>query len=309
MEIHHGYNNLQLNSPVVTMGIFDGVHRGHRSLLDFLVKRAAEVKGESVVITFHPHPRLVLDKSGKELSFLTTMDEKIDLISGAGVKHLVIIEFTPEFSRIRACDFVEGILVKKIGTDHLIVGYDHHFGYKGEGNFNTIRECASSMNFTVEQVPGLHSGSDTISSSAIRDALLGGNVENASKLLGYNYILGGFVIEGKKLGRKLGFPTANVKPADRYKLIPGDGVYAVEVQVNGKTLPGMLSIGTNPTVNRSPGKRFIEVNILNFSEEIYGRAIKIIFRYRLRDQVKFGSLEELQHQMEADRIDTLRLLS
>jgi riboflavin kinase/FMN adenylyltransferase len=309
MVIHYGYDNLELKSPVVTMGIFDGVHLGHRSLLDFLLTRAAEEKGDSVVITFHPHPRFVLDKNNKTLTFLSTMDEKIALIEKTGIGHMVIIEFTEEFSRIRACDFVEKILVRKIGTEHLIVGYDHHFGYKGEGDYNTISECALSLNFKVEKVPGLLSGSDSISSSAIRNALIKGNVEEAARLLGYDYFLRGSVVTGKKLGRKLGFPTANIKPDDRFKLVPGDGVYAVDIQIDDRTLAGMLSIGKNPTVNKKPASRSIEVNIFDFDEEIYGREITVLFRYWLRDEVKFGTVEELSHQMEADRINAIRLLA
>jgi riboflavin kinase/FMN adenylyltransferase len=309
MIIHKGYNDLKLNSPVVTMGIFDGVHRGHRVLIDYLVKSARDFKGESVVITFHPHPRLVLDKNKEGLSFLSSIEEKINLLEKAHVDHLIIIDFTRPFSRIRACDFIEEVLVKKIGTQHLVIGYDHHFGYRGEGNFKTINECAASMGFKVEQLHGLHTEEGAISSSLIRDSLLKGDIEKAARWLGYNYSLKGKVIEGRKIGREIGFPTANIKPDYFYKLIPGDGVYAVEVVTDNIRKPGMLSIGKNPTVNKTTENRTIEVHIFNFETDIYGKEIEVIFRYRLRDEIKFDTIKQLASQMELDKANTLKLLT
>jgi riboflavin kinase/FMN adenylyltransferase len=309
MIIHEGYENLKLISPVVTLGIFDGVHRGHKSLLDTLVLRARDIKGESVVITFHPHPRLVLEKNREGLSFLSTMDEKIALLGEIHVDHLIIIEFTLNFSKMSAWDFVEKILINKIGTKHLIVGYDHHFGHQGEGNFDTVKACAVSMGFKVDQVQGLQSEEGAISSSFIREALLKGKLEDANRWLGYNYSLKGSVIEGRKIGRKIGFPTANIKPEYEYKLIPCDGVYAVEILIDNKILPGMLSIGKNPTINNTEGSRSIEVNIFNFERDIYNKEIKVVFRYRLRDEKKFDTVDQLSHQMELDKANAIRLLS
>jgi riboflavin kinase/FMN adenylyltransferase len=308
MIIHKGYKNLRLNAPVVTMGIFDGVHLGHRSLLDYLVIRSWQVGGESAVITFHPHPRLVLEKNRKGFTFLSTMEEKIAMLEKAGIGHLIIIDFTLAFSKIEACDFVQKILVREIGTKHLIIGYDHHFGHHGDGNFNTIKNCAVSMGFKVEQVRGLHSESGAISSTAIREALLKGSVEEAARWLGYNYTFRGKVVEGRKIGRKLGFPTANIRPDDRHKLVPADGVYAVEVKMDGKSMKGMLSIGTNPTINKTAVRRSIEVNIFDFGEEIYGRNMDIIFRFRLRDEIKFAGIQQLSQQMADDKEKALRLL-
>lgn len=308
MVIHRGYQGLDFRSPVVTMGIFDGVHQGHRSLLDILVKRARQTGGESVIVTFDPHPRLVLKNDKKGFSFLTDPDEKIALLRKALVDHLVIIEFTSQFSKIKAYDFVREILVKKIGVRHLIVGYDHHFGNTGDGDYSTIKECAVSMGFEVEQVEGLRSGGVAISSSSIRKALTDGCVEDAAKLLGYDYSLKGSVVEGKKIGRKLGFPTANINPDYRYKLIPGDGVYAVEIQLDNEIFYGMLSIGRNPTVNISSCERSIEVNIFDFDKEIYGKGITIFFRYRLRDEIKFENTGQLSRQMNIDMENARRLL-
>jgi riboflavin kinase/FMN adenylyltransferase len=309
MHIHRGYENINLERPVVTLGIFDGVHLGHRVLLDRLVACAREVNGTSVVITFSPHPRLVLAKESTNLTFLTTMEEKIVLLEKANIDHLIIIEFNREFSLISACDFVREVLVKKIGTKHLIIGYNHHFGRKGEGDFNTVKQCTDSLDFKVEQVQGFQADGGEVSSSAVREALLGGKLEAAVKLLGYEYSISGTVIEGRRLGRTIGFPTANIKPLDQHKLIPGNGVYAVEVNLEGEVYPGMLSIGSNPTVNSDSGFRSIEVHILNFGGDIYGKPISVVFRKRLRDEIKFDSVQELAEQMELDRQSTLRLFT
>jgi riboflavin kinase/FMN adenylyltransferase len=309
MKIHKDYKGLSLRNPVVTLGIFDGVHLGHRKLLRHLVSRAGDVNGESVVITFHPHPRMVLDKEPGNLSFLSTMDEKILLLEKCGIVHLIIIEFTKEFSTVQACDFVEDVLVKSIGTRHLIVGHDHHFGHQGEGNFNTIKDCALSMGFNVEQIRGLKAYGEAISSSLIRNALVTGNLSVANKWLGYDYFLRGSVVEGKKIGREIGFPTANIKPSDSHKLIPGNGVYAADARIGDLKYAGMLSVGYNPTINKTNGARSIEVNIFNFEEDIYGKEIEIIFRYRLRDEKKFNSTKELSDQMKLDKENVLRLLA
>jgi len=308
MIIHKGYEALELRNPVVTLGIFDGVHRGHKALLERLMSRAREVDGESAVITFDPHPRQILKKAGDKLSFLSTVEEKTALLENAGVGHLIIIRFTAGFSRMNACDFIEKVLRRKVATKHLIIGHDHHFGYHGEGDYNTIRKCAESMGFAVEQVPGLKISGGTISSSMIREALLNGKLDHANKLLGYDYSLKGFVVGGRKIGRKIGFPTANIKHADKFKLIPGDGVYAVEVVLDNKKMPGMLSIGKNPTINTTSDKRTIEVHIFDFEAEIYGTKIEVIFRHRLRDETKFNDTDELVHQMKLDRINALRSL-
>jgi riboflavin kinase/FMN adenylyltransferase len=309
MIIHEGYDILKLISPVVTLGIFDGVHRGHRFLIDTLISRARETHGESVVITFHPHPRLVLDKDNAKLRFLSTFEEKVPLLEKTGIDHLVIIEFTREFSRMTANDFVKKVLVSKVRTKHLIIGHDHHFGYRGEGNFETIKSCAESSGIIVEQVSGFHSGAEPVSSSLIREELLKGNPMKANELLGYYYSLKGIVIEGKKLGREIGFPTANIKLGDPHKLVPGDGVYAVEVLINMNKYKGMMSIGTNPTVNKNPGVRSVEVNVFDFDKNIYGEEIAVIFRFRLRDEQKFSDIRQLSHQIELDKENAIQLLS
>jgi riboflavin kinase/FMN adenylyltransferase len=265
--------------------------------------------GESVVITFSPHPRLVLEQNNKNLSFLTTMDEKVVLLGKANVDHLIIIEFNTAFSKIPACDFIKEILFKKIGTKHLILGYDHHFGRRGEGDFNTIKKCSEELELIVEQVQGYQTEEGAISSSSIRDALSKGKIDEANNLLGYSYSVSGTVIEGRRIGRTIGYPTANINPHSRYKLIPSTGVYAVEVSLDETFYPGMLSIGSNPTVNEDVNKRSIEVHILNFDNDIYGRNISVFFRKRLRDEKRFDNLTQLKEQMGRDKEDTLQLLT
>jgi riboflavin kinase / FMN adenylyltransferase len=309
MIIHEGYENLDLKSPVVALGIFDGVHIGHRFLIDIMNSRAKEINGESVAVTFHPHPRLVLDIDSPGLRFLSTFEEKVLLLERTGIDHLVIIEFNREFSRMKACDFVRDVLVSKIHTKHLILGHDHHFGFRGEGNFETIKDCAKSSKIVMEQVTGFQSVAGIVSSSVIREELLKGNPVKANELLGYCYSIKGIVTEGKKLGRKLGFPTANIIPGDEHKLIPSNGVYAVEVMVNRHKYKGMLNIGTNPTINQGDGARSIEVNIFNFDRNIYGEEIEIIFRFRIRDEQKFSDIRDLSDQMKLDKEIVLKSLA
>jgi riboflavin kinase/FMN adenylyltransferase len=231
------------------------------------------------------------------------------LLRKANVDHLIIIEFNTAFSKISACDFLENILIEKIGTKHLIIGYDHHFGRHGEGDFNTIKECSDESEFIVEQVQGIHTEEGAISSSSIRTALLTGKLDEANSWLGYHYSLSGTVIEGRRIGRTIGYPTANIKPHSQYKLIPANGVYAAEVEVDEKRYMGMLSIGSNPTVNEDRSFRSIEVYILNFDNDIYGHDISVIFRKKLRDEKKFDNLLQLTEQMDLDKKNTLQFLT
>jgi riboflavin kinase/FMN adenylyltransferase len=308
MVIHEGYEGLTLKHPVVTMGIFDGVHTGHRALIDFLVLRARKAGGESVVVTFNPHPRLVLPGKKEGLSFLSTLDEKKRLLAEASVDNLIIIKFDKDLSNLEAKDFIKQILVDKIGVKQFIIGYDHHFGKSRKGDLRIIRKCGEAYDFIVEQVSEVTSPGGIISSSAIREALLSGRLEEANRWLGYDYSLSGIVVAGRKIGRSLGFPTANIRPDDSYKLIPADGVYAVEVQLEDKKFPGMLSIGINPTVNNDPDGRSIEVYIFDFDRDLYDQSIRINFRFRMRDEVKFDNVEQLSEQMKLDKQQALRLL-
>ena len=308
MIIHEGYDNLNLKNPFITVGVFDGVHLGHRALLDQLVFRAKKGGGESVVITFNPHPRLVLSEKREEPFSLSTLDEKKKLLDQSGIDHLIIMNFTRELGNMEAADFIREILVGRIGVKHLMVGYDNHFGKGKGGDFIRIRECSELYNFEVEQVDGIYTQEGIISSTAIREALLKGRVEDAGIWLGYNYSITGTVVEGRKIGHKLGFPTANIKPTDIFKLIPADGVYAVDVLYDNVKLPGMLSVGYNPTVNNDRTKRSVEVNIFGSDADLYDRLITVIFRYRLREERKFENTEQLAMQMKLDKEAALRLL-
>jgi riboflavin kinase/FMN adenylyltransferase len=309
MKIHNGYDNLKLRNPVVTMGTFDGVHRGHRMVLERLIRRAKETGGESVVITFFPHPRQVLAGSDTPIPLLSTPAEKARLLEEAGIDHLIVISFDHEFSNKEACSFVEEVLAGRIGARHLIVGFNHHFGRRGEGDFVTIRECAEKFSMTVEMIDPLISGDHIVSSSVIRDALAGGMTSLANELLGYPYSLDGTIVAGKKLGRIIGFPTANIKPGNPDKLIPMDGVYAVEVVFGNKRHKGVMSIGFNPTVEKERRERTIEVNIFDFDNEVYGLPVTIIFRHRLRDELKFDDLETLAGQIALDKKRAMDLLT
>lgn len=309
MIVHSGTEKLNLNNPVVTLGIFDGVHKGHRALLDYLIRCARERDGESVVVTFNTHPRLILAENKSGISFLNTPDEKERLLAETGLDHLVILNFNRALAGMEACDFVEKVLVKKIGTRHLVIGYDHHFGKSRQGNFDSVSECAVKFGFRVEQITQIVSENGIVSSTVIREALLAGNPRVAARMLGYEYSLAGTIVRGKRLGRDIGFPTANIQPADKYKLVPGNGVYAVRVALEDRLFMGMLSIGLNPTVNRIPDVRSIEVNIFDFERDIYGREIRVYFIERFRDEKRFDTVAELAEQMKIDRQMALHILS
>jgi riboflavin kinase/FMN adenylyltransferase len=309
MEIHRGYTGLNLGSPVVTVGIFDGVHRGHKSLIDVVRRRAIEKNSRSVLITFEPHPRIVLEKESQALRYLSTPEEKYELLGGLGLDDLVVIDFTREFSNTGACEFINNVICDAIGAQHLVLGHNHHFGFRGEGSFETITECAAARGLNVEQADEYTSGGEETSSTAIRKMIREGRVNDANIMLGYNYPLSGVVIKGKMLGRELGFPTANIAITDPHKLIPADGVYAVDTEVDGKHYKGMLSVGTNPTVNIEPSEKSVEVHIFDFDKDIYGCRIKIFFRFWLREERRFESVGHLVSQMELDRIEAISLLS
>jgi riboflavin kinase/FMN adenylyltransferase len=237
------------------------------------------------------------------------MEEKKMLLGKSGVDHLIIIEFTHQFSNIPACDFITDILIDKVRTKHLIIGYNHRLGRKGEGDFNTIKKCAESLDFIVEQVSGFHTGEVMISSSLIREALLKGRIEEANSWLGYSYAITGTVIEGRKIGRSIGFPTANIDINDRHKLIPANGIYGVEVILEDKHFVGMMSIGSNPTVNSDSSYRSIEVHILDFDGNIYGKSLTVVFRKKLRDEIKFENTDQLADQMKLDKQQVLMLFA
>jgi riboflavin kinase/FMN adenylyltransferase len=294
-----------VKNPVVTTGTFDGVHLGHQKIISRLKEVAKEENGETVLLTFYPHPRMVLFPEDNELKLLNTQQEKIELLEKYGIDHLIIYPFTKEFSRLTSVEFVRNILVNRIKTKRLVIGYNHHFGRNREGSFEHLKEYGPLYGFDVEEIPAEDIDNIEISSTKIRKALQTGDIKTASSYLGHAYTLSGKVVEGLKLGRTLGYPTANIVVNDIYKLIPADGIYAVKLKHNGIMYGGMLSIGNNPTVE---GKgRSIEVNIFDFNQSIYGDVVTIYFVDKLRDEMKFNSLEELKTQLEKDEQNTLRI--
>jgi len=297
------------NKPIITLGTFDGVHSGHKSLIDAVIMKAKSVGGESVAITFDPHPRLTLAEDKQSLNFLTSLEERKYLLNKAGLDKLIIIPFDKKFSQHTTCEFVKEILVDQFNMLHLIIGFNHHFGHKSPDVNETVTDCAMRYGFSFERKEALIDEGTPVSSTRIRNNLLSGELAKGNSLLGYDYFLRGSVIEGKKIGRMMGYPTANIKPEYEFKLIPKDGVYAVEVDLNGKFYGAMLYIGTRPTMEEPGGKRTIEANIFEFDDDIYGSIVRVIFRHRLRDDIKFQNTELLTEQIKLDKEDTLRILS
>lgn len=309
MRIFEGNTLTGIRNPVVTLGIFDGVHRGHSMLLGRLREKAAMLGGESVVVTFSPHPRLVVSDNPETLFFLTSPEEKITLLERAGIDNLVILDFTRELSRMTACDFIEKMLYDHLAMKYLVVGFNHRFGVSGSGDIDDITECASRLGFGVERVGSLDGAAGAISSTSIRKALLAGDIKMANELLGYDYFVQGTIVAGRKLGRELGFPTANVMTGYSHKLVPADGVYVVKIRFNGREFEGMANLGNRPTVNISGEPKSVEVHIFNFNESIYGQSVSLSFLHRLRDEMKFPGVEELRLQLERDKGNAIKYLS
>ena len=309
MQIHYNLDNFVAVNPVVTIGTFDGVHLGHREVISELKRISTLSEGDSVVFTFDPHPRIVIAPQEDSLRLLSTQKEKINLMEKIGIDHLVIYPFTREFSKLSYNEFVENILVGKMNIASLVVGYDHRFGQGRKGDFNSLELLSNELNFKVEQLSELLVDNKVVSSTKIRLALEAGDILKANHFLGYRYSLSGKVIEGKQLGRKLGFPTANIETLDNHKLVPGDGVYAVFVQTGGEIYKGMLNIGIRPTVNYNADHKSIEVHIFDFESDIYNSEITLYFVSKIRDEQKFDGIVELQEQLVKDRILALSILS
>lgn len=297
------YNHIEeykgATNAAVTTGTFDGVHIGHQKILKRLIEVAKNANGESVLLTFHPHPRLVL-QSDIDLQLLNTQREKIKRLELAGIDHLIIHPFTKQFSRLSSMEFVRDILVERIGTKKLVIGYDHHFGRNREGSFEHLVEYGPTYGFDVEEISALDIDHVNVSSTKIRTALLEGDLETAATYLSYNYEFSGKVIQGKQIGRSIGFPTANVDLQSSHKLIPADGVYAVHVKINNSLHYGMLNIGLRPTVSNENTKS-VEVNIFDFKEELYGTEITVILQHRVRNEQRFRSVNDLKSQLEKDK--------
>jgi len=307
MKIYHGIEDfVRLNNAVVTSGTLDGVHVGHRKILARVTELARHIAGESVVITFWPHPRLVLRPEDSTLKLLNTFEEKAELLKEAGVQHLIRIPFTKEFSELTSQAFITEILVKTIGTKKLVIGYDHHFGKNREGSFEQLKLNGPKYGFDVEEIPRQDVDNIGVSSTKIRKALETGDLQTANHFLGKEYAITGRVVIGDKLGRLLGFPTANIEIDTKFKLIPADGIYAVTVLHEHHHYNGMMYIGNRPTINGT--KRNIEVNIFDFQKDIYGESLTIFFHQLIRSDSKFTDLEGLKQQLHLDKIEALKIL-
>ncbi|MGN7988325.1 bifunctional riboflavin kinase/FAD synthetase [Pedobacter sp. 22226] len=322
------YNNLsefkKLDNAIVTIGTFDGVHFGHQKIIKQLVEKAKAENGESVILTFFPHPRMIIDPENQDLKMINTINEKAEILKGLGVDHLIITPFTRDFSNQLPEDYIKNTLVNNIGTKHIIIGYDHRFGKDRSGNLSDLKAAGLHFGFTVEEIMEQDIHDVAVSSTKIRQALLAGDVGLANDYLGYPFSIFGRVIKGDKIGRTIGFPTANIFVEETYKLIPGDGIYAVTVEIesevqspesevntsniqpsafNLQAYQGMAYIGQRPTINGMT--RNIEVNIFDFNQEIYGQDIKMNFLKFLRHDVKFTGLEALTVQLQKDKEATL----
>jgi riboflavin kinase/FMN adenylyltransferase len=307
MQVYNDLNSIEKDeNTVLTIGTFDGIHLGHREIIEKVKKEASFYGGRSFLVTFNPHPRKVVSKSGK-VNILSTLKEKKEILSSSGLENLFIINFTKEFSQISAEQFVTEYLIKSIGLKEIIIGYDHHFGKGRGGSIETLMEMGEQNNFIVDRINEVNINGDKISSTAIRNALADGNVKHANKLLGRYYSFSGEVVHGDKRGRTLGFPTANIKLDDEDKLLPALGIYVVEFFVKGNKHYGLLSIGRRPTFYNE-GNIVPEVYIYSFDEDIYDEFVTVNVMQRLRGEEKFSSVENLVEQMNKDKEAGLEIL-
>tara|TARA_S200000501_G_scaffold83622_1_gene75891 strand:- start:310 stop:1248 length:939 start_codon:yes stop_codon:yes gene_type:complete len=295
-----GYN-------IATIGYFDGIHLGHKKILNELVGQAQKRNGKSILITFWPHPRNILNPN-TSVELLLSNDDKHLFLKNIGIDYLYIIEFTKEFSKISAHSFIQNYIIKKLNISKLIIGYNHSFGHKREGNFNFLKKNIGKYNFEIQEVKKKEIDNKLkISSSSIRDKVRIGSIDLANKMLGYKYYITGEVIKGDGIGKKIKYPTANILPVDNSKLIPGKGVYVCQVNFDNKNLGGMLNIGNRPTVDGK--ERRIELHIFNFNTNIYGKNVKISLITKIRDEIKFNNLDELQDQLQKDEIKSINILN
>jgi riboflavin kinase / FMN adenylyltransferase len=308
MKVYRNLDTLpRFKKAVITIGTFDGVHLGHQKIIKQLLRVSETTNGESVLITFNPHPRKIVQPH-ENLMELTTIEERIELLKQLGINNLVIVPFNKEFSQQTALQYAENFLVEKFHPAKIIIGYDHKFGNKREGDYRMLEQYAAQYQYSVEEIDEELINDAIISSTKIREALLKGDVQFAKSFLGYDYFFKGAVIEGNKLGRTIGYPTANLQMENPDKLVPGNGVYAVTCQLEGETtiMNGMMNIGTRPTVDGL--NRMIEVNIFDFEKEIYGRHLKVWLKHHLRNELKFSGIDTLKEQLHKDKEASLQLL-
>ena len=320
MKVYRDADQLPpFRNAVVTIGTFDGVHEGHRKILEHLKQEAEKINGETVIITFHPHPRKVVSSSILGIRLINTLHEKIELLEQAGVDNLAVVPFTEGFANQSAEDYIQNFLIKKFRPHTIIIGFDHRFGRDRLGDYRLLEKMAPVYNYVLKEIPKHVLDEIDISSTNIREAIIHSDIETANKLLGYDFFFEGMVVNGDKLGRKLGYPTANLKITDEEKIVPGNGIYAVYVEYpvnedasgknsisNSERYKGMMSVGFRPTVDGK--KRVIEVNIFNFNKEIYGESIRVYIKKYLRAEIKFDNLDELVKQIGNDKTESLKVL-
>lgn len=308
MQVHRNIEALPaFRNAVITIGTFDGVHMGHRQVIQKLKEEAAAINGETVIITFHPHPRKIVSSAILGIRLINTLEEKIRLLEQIDIDHLVIVPFTEAFANQPAEDYIKDFLVARFRPHTIIIGYDHRFGRDRQGDYVLLEQRASDYTYALKEIPKHILDNISISSTNIREDILHNRIETANKLLGYEFFFSGEVIHGDKLGRQLGYPTANLKVQNEEKIIPGNGIYAVYGELgNAPRFKGMMSIGFRPTVDGK--KRVIEVNLFDFHEQIYGQELRVYVKKYLRAEVKFESLEKLVKQIDQDKIDSLKIL-
>lgn len=309
MQVHHDIENLPaFRNAVITIGTFDGVHMGHRQVINRLISEAKAVHGESVIITFHPHPRKIVSSAILGIRLINTLEEKTGLLRELGIDHLVVAPFTDAFANQPAEDYLANFLIGKFHPHTIIIGYDHRFGRDRLGDYRLLEKKAAEYRYQLKEIPKHVLENISISSTNIREAILHSDIATANKLLGYDFFFSGEVVHGNKLGRKLGYPTANLKIMNDEKLIPGNGIYAVYVRTDESAtiMKGMMSIGFRPTVDGK--KRVAEVNIFDFDKQIYGHTLKVTVKKYLREEIKFDGLEALVRQIDQDKIESLKVL-
>lgn len=302
MRIYKGIEDLgAFENSVVTIGTFDGVHLGHQKILSRLNNLAKENAGESILFTFYPHPRMVVFPDNHNLKLIQTIDEKIDALRDFGLDNLIIYPFTKEFSRLTAFEFVRDILVEKLKVKTLVIGYDHQFGRNREGDLEFLKESAKIFDFNVEEISAEEVQEVNVSSTKIRQSLLNGEIERTNEFLGRSFQCSGVVVEGQKIGRTIGFPTANIDLNNQHKILPKDGVYAVRAEINGIFYNGMMNIGFNPTVlSKESTEKKIEVHLFDFDADIYGEHMAVFLYRYIRNEKTFSNLEALKSQLKYD---------
>ncbi len=307
MKVYHNIEDFKnVNKPIITVGTFDGVHIGHQRIIKRLEEIADKTKGETVLLTFFPHPRMILFPDSHGLKLINTLSEKIALLEQFGLDHLIILPFDKSFSQTEPEDYVKNFLIDKINLHTIVIGYDHQFGKNRKGNLSLLNKLAPKYNFRVEEISAQEIDEIKVSSTKIRHAITNGDIRVATQYLNHNFTLEGKVVEGKRIGRTIGYPTANIEMEFDYKIVPAKGVYVIQSVIDGEQYNGMLNIGNRPTVAKEDNVT-IEAHFFDLNKDLYDKTISIVFIEKLRNEMKFNSLDELKNQLHNDKINSLRI--